>query len=137
MSLARLAVRSAKEGSGSGAELDDGGTFGDVLTGLAAGFVGTLWRNFCAAAVDFTFTLSPVCEAHIDATAVTLPPRPPRADRISYFTSGSGVGGKAGKRGDALEDIISALFPGELDAGGWFFALRFRVLEGGDTMRST
>jgi len=137
MSLARLAVRSTNEGSGADAEPEDGGIFGDVLTDFVTGFVGLPLGNFCAAGAGFTFTSSPVCEAHIDATAVTRPPRPPRADRMSCFTSGSGVGGKVGKRGEALEDIMSALLAKALGAGRWFFALRFRALEGGNTTRST
>src|SRR5882762_10454101 len=104
ISLARLAVRSANEiSAGLGTEVDGGGTSGDALTGFAAGFVGMALRGCCALA------FSPACEAQIDATAATLPPLPPRADRISYFTSGLGVGGKAGKRGEGF-DTIAVLF---------------------------
>jgi len=121
MSLARLAVRSANEiSAGAGVELDGGNTFGGVLTGFAAGFVGVL-HGFC------TLTFSPVCEDHSEATEVTLPPRPPRADRISYFTSGLGVGGKVGKRGETFEDIIAALFAGP---GRTFFGLILSALGG-------
>src|SRR5712675_639785 len=90
MSLARLAVRSVNGGTEAGP--GDCETFGG---GFAVGLVCMPLRTFCTVGI----TLPLVCEAHIDATAATLPPRPPRAERISYFASGPGVGGKLGKRG--------------------------------------
>jgi hypothetical protein len=98
MSLARLAVRSTNEVSGAAGA---GDAFGGVLSGFAAGL-----RTFSTTGVD---SFSPACEAHIDATAATFPPRPPRADRISYFAAGSSAGGKAGK---GLQELISACLLG-------------------------
>ena len=48
--------------------------------------------SFVGGGGDFAFgggVLSSATAAHIAATAVTFPPLPPLADRISYLTSGS------------------------------------------------
>lgn len=98
---ARLAVRSANEGSGGGGVdvLGEDAGLGGVLEGFEGGlevrFAGGTLLAFCVTAggggggdglEPDTF---PACDAHIEATAATLPPLPPRADLISYFTSGS------------------------------------------------
>jgi len=132
ISLARLAVRSGNGGSRAAEAGLAGETFGGGLTGFTAGFVCILLGTLCTAGV----TLSPVCEAHIDATAATLPPRPPRADRMLYFASGSGVGGQAGKRGGSFEYIRSVSLVEDLGGCFGFSPSIFKAPEGGDSKRS-
>jgi len=103
VNLARLAVRSAKECSGSCGDrgLVDEDALGDGLTDFAAGFVARPSLGFRVVIEGPAAAFSAVNDAHIEATAATLPPRPPRADLISYLISGArDDGGNVGSRDD-------------------------------------
>ena len=82
ITFVRLAVKSANVAGGAGG-VDDLGVF----AGFFEGCVGVLFFGFCGLGEMTVGSASTPCEAHIDATAVTRPPRPPRAERMSYFTS--------------------------------------------------
>jgi hypothetical protein len=132
ISLARLAVRSANGGSGGAEAGTAGETFGGALIGFAIGFVCIPLCALCTAGVTFP----PVCEAHIDATAATLPPCPPRADRMLYFASGLGVSGQGGKQGGSFEFIRSVSLVEDLGGCFGFCPKILEASEGGDPNRS-
>jgi len=82
-------------GSTMGARTADRIGFGACGTG-GLGLAATAGED------DEDALLSGAPEAQREVMEVTLPPLPPRADRMSYLTSGSTGGGKTGSLGDLL-----------------------------------
>jgi hypothetical protein len=91
LNLARLAERSGKECSTGDEEagFDDNSSCEGVLADLTPGFFERSSLGVCVLTTGFVEVVSAVRDAHIEATAATLPPRPPRADLISYLISGA------------------------------------------------
>jgi len=100
--LERFREKSTRCGGSGGVDVVgvERGDLATVRRGL--GFTGGLSYFFCSASFACGPIFPPCCaaaEAQIAATAVTFPPRPPRADFTSYLTSGSGRGVEIGSRG--------------------------------------